>query len=120
MFNETLSNAFEPAIDTRMSCEIATVTIEADMKIGSVLRFTGGKYVFVAAANVGDSSAILFDRAASDETLANGDHELRVANKLGYAGAETISFKGTITAPQRVTADKALLDNSTIRVLPQQ
>jgi hypothetical protein len=91
-----------------------TVTVEAGMDIGSVLRLSAGKWVWVAAADVATlpaDVAILIEAGAGKDvpTLAAGDHSLTILFR-GPAGIADggMLFKGTaLSSPQKVTVNAA-------------
>ena len=90
--------------DLGYTVEEATVTIQAGMKMGAALELVGGKYIWVVAANVANTAAILVDPDAEGyvEELSAGDHTLVVAKR------------GTTIALNKVTlADST--DAATIR-----
>ncbi|AUR84685.1 hypothetical protein NVP1063O_018 [Vibrio phage 1.063.O._10N.261.45.C7] len=90
--------------DLGYTVEEVTVTIQAGMKMGAALELVGGKYIWVVAANVANTAAILVDPDAEGyvEELTAGDHTLVVAKR------------GTTIALNKVTLANST-DAATIR-----
>lgn len=92
-----------------------TVTVEAGMDIGAVLRLSAGKWVWVAAADVATlpaDVAVLIEGGAGKDvpTLAAGDYSLTILFR-GPAGVADagLKYKGVaLTAPQKLTVQAAL------------
>lgn len=88
----------------------ATVTIQAGMKSGSVLELSGGKYIWVVAANVANAVAVLADSDADVEGgLTAGDHTLNVIARDAGVAAQYLNFADTVTSGEVDTAKAALL-----------
>lgn len=103
--------------DLGYTVEEVVVTIAAGMKMGAALELTGGKYVWVEAANAANTNAILVDPAAEGyvEELAVGDHTLVVAkrgctinkNKITYAdGSDSAVVDAIAAAFEKAGANK--------------
>ena len=92
-----------------------TVTVEAGMDVGAVLRLAAGKWVWVAAADVAtlpaDVAVLVESGGAKDiPSLAAGDHQLAILFR-GPAGVADLGlkYKGVaLTAPQKLTVQAAL------------
>lgn len=90
--------------------DVATVTMQAGMKSGSVLEESGGKYIWVVAANAANAVAVLVDERADQETeLTAGDHELKVVARAAGVGREYLNYADAVDAGQKATAEAALL-----------
>ena len=91
--------------DLGYGVEEVTVTIEDGMEMGAALELVSGKYVWVVAANVANTSAVLIDTLAQGYVapLEAGDHTLVVAkrgatiNKLKLTLADSV-VEADITA----------------------
>lgn len=88
----------------------ATVTMQTGMKSGSVLELSGGKYIWVVAANVANAVAVLVDERADQETeLTAGDHTLKVVTRAAAVGREYLTYADAVTQGNKDTAEAALL-----------
>lgn len=69
--------------DLGYNTEEVTVTIEDGMKMGAALELVAGKYIWVVAANVANTVAVLVDPLAEgyEDDLEAGDHTLIVAKR---------------------------------------
>lgn len=98
------------SFDKRYPIDVATVTMEAGMKSGSVLELVAGKYVWVVAANAANAVAVLLDETADQETeLTAGDHTLKVIARDAGVGRDYLNYKDALNANQKATAEAALL-----------
>lgn len=102
---------------------VDTVTVEAGMDIGAVVQLEGGKYTWVAAADVAKLAAdvrIVVDQDTSG--TAAGDASLVTLSMAagGYAGVARggLLFKDTLTSGQIDTV-AAALNAKGIKVLTQ-
>lgn len=91
---------------------VDTVTIQAGMDVGAVLQLSGGKYVWVASADIATLNAdvrILIESEKDVTSLAAGDYSLVTLAK-GHAGVTTggLLFKDTPTAAELTTVYAAL------------
>lgn len=92
-----------------------TVTVEAGMDIGAVLRLNAGKWVWVAAADVATlpaDVAVLIEGGAGKDvpSLAAGDHSLTILYR-GPAGVADagLKYKGAaLSGAQKLTVQAAL------------
>lgn len=92
-----------------------TVTVEAGMDVGAVLRLSAGKWVWVAAADVATlptDVAILIESGAGRDvpTLTAGDYSLTILFR-GPAGVADggLLYKGAaLSSPQKATVNAAL------------
>jgi len=110
--SQYLSNVYiyGNSFDKGYPIDVATVTIEAGMKSGSVLELSGGKYIWVVAANAANAVAVLADESADQETeLTAGDHELKIVARGAGVGRDYLNYKDTLDANQKATAEAALL-----------
>lgn len=90
-----------------------TVTMEAGMDIGAVLRLSAGKWVWVAAADVATlpaDVAVLIETAKDVPFATAGDQQFAVLFRGPAAVADAgLLYKGTaLSAPQKVTVQAAL------------
>jgi len=87
-----------------------TVTIQAGMKSGSVLEVSGGKGVWLAAANAANATYVIVDtRADVDGGLSAGDHTLLVAARACGVGRNYLNYADAFDAGQLTTVESALL-----------
>lgn len=91
----------------------ATVTMEAGMDIGSVLRLSAGKWVWVAAADVASlpaDVAVLIETAADVTTAGTGDKQYTILYRGPSAVVDIgLMYKGTaLSGPQKLTVQAAL------------
>lgn len=92
-----------------------TVTVEAGMDIGAVLRLSAGKWVWVAAADVATlpaDVAVLIEGGAGKDvpSLVPGDYSLTILFR-GPAGVADLGLKykgAALSAGQKVTVQAAL------------
>ncbi len=104
--------AFEDLAHKGYSRKTVTVTVEAGMDIGAVLRLSSGKWVWVAAASVATLPAdvgVLIEAEKDVPTLAAGDHTLNILFR-GQCGVidKGLQFKDTLTSGQKATVHAAL------------
>jgi hypothetical protein len=91
----------------------ATVTMEAGMDVGSVLRLSAGKWVWVAAADVATlpaDVAVLIETAVDVLSGGTGDKSYTILYR-GPAGVVDagLIYKGTaLSGPQKLTVQAAL------------
>jgi hypothetical protein len=92
----------------------ATVTVEAGMDVGAVLRLASGKWAWVEAADVATLTAdvgVLIEAGfgADVPSLTAGDHSLTIMFR-GPAGVKTagLLYKDTLTTNQKATVQAAL------------
>lgn len=92
----------------------ATVTVEAGMDVGAVLKLASGKYTWVEADDVAtltDEVAVLIEAGFGKDvpTLTAGDHSLTLLVK-GPAGVKTagLLYKDTLTSNEKATVQAAL------------
>ncbi|MGZ8888041.1 MAG: hypothetical protein ACXW1D_00630 [Halobacteriota archaeon] len=90
-----------------------TVTVEAGMEVGAVLRLSAGKWVWVAAADVATlpaDVAVLIETGKNVTTLAAGDHQLAIMfqGPAGVADAGLLYKGAALSAPQKATVQAAL------------
>lgn len=92
---------------------VDTVTVQTGMDVGSVVQLSGGKYVWVAAADVATLNAdvrIVIDPAIA--TASAGDASLVTLGMpaRGVAGVAKggLKFKDTLSAGQLATVTAAL------------
>jgi len=70
--------------DAGYTVEEATVTYSTGMKTGAALELSGGKYIWVVAANVANTTGVLVDvRATGIETLTDATDYTMVVAKRG-------------------------------------
>lgn len=69
--------------DLGYSVEEVVVTIADGMTMGAALELSAGKYIWVVAANVANTVAVLVDPLAEGyvEALTAGDHTLVIAKR---------------------------------------
>lgn len=99
-----------------------TVTMEAGMDVGAVLRLSAGKWVWVAAADVATlpvDVAVLIETTKDVPSATAGDQQFTILFR-GPAGVVDLGmlYKGTaLTGGQKVTVQAALeLKGITTRV----
>lgn len=92
-----------------------TVTVEAGMDVGAVLRLNAGKWVWVAAADVASlpaDVAVLIESGAGKDvsTLAAGDYSLTILYRGPAAVADGgLKYKGAaLSGAQKLTVQAAL------------
>ena len=94
----------------------ATVTVEAGMDVGAVLRLSAGKWVWVAAADVATlpaDVAVLIEAGYGKDvpTLTAGDHQLTLLVRGPSAVVDAgLLYKGVaLSGAQKTTVQTALL-----------
>lgn len=91
----------------------ATVTMEAGMDVGAVLRLSAGKWVWVAAADVATlpaDVAVLIETAKDVPSATAGDQSFTILYR-GPAGVVDVGmlYKGAaLSGPQKLTVQAAL------------
>ncbi len=106
-----LAHEYEPGFG--YCRKTVTVTMEAGMEVGAVLRLSAGKWVWVAAADVATlpaDVAVLVETAKNVPVQAAGDQQFAVMFR-GPAGVADagLSFKGAaLSAGQKATVYAAL------------
>ena len=105
-----LAHEYEPGFG--YCRKTATVTMEAGMDIGSVLRLSAGKWVWVAAADVASlvaDVAVLIETATDVVYGGTGDKQYAIMFR-GPAGVvdKGLLYKDALSAPQKVTVQAAL------------
>jgi hypothetical protein len=105
-----LAHEYEPGFG--YCRKTVTVTMEAGMDIGSVLRLSAGKWVWVAAADVATlpaDVAVLIETATDVVYGGTGDKQYAVMFR-GPAGVvdKGLLYKDALTAPQAATVQAAL------------
>lgn len=96
--------------DKNYPIDEVTVTIQSGMASGAVLELSGGKYIWVVAANAANAVAVLADERADVEGgLAAGDHTLKIVARDAGIGQNYLTYGDTLSGPQQDTAEAALL-----------
>ena len=97
--------------DLGYTVDEVTVTIQDGMKMGAALELSGGKYIWVAAANVANTTAILIDPEAEgydqeNGVLPAGDYTLVVAKRGTTINLNKVTLSdSTDAATIRAAAD---------------
>lgn len=89
------------ASDAGYSFEEVTVTYSTGMEIGAALELDTGKYIWVVALNVANTSAVLIDvrATAGYETLVNGtDYTFVVARRGVTVNKNMLTLADSVVA----------------------
>ena len=86
----------------------ATVTMEAGMDVGAVLRLSAGKWVWVAAADVASlpaDVAVLIETVINVPSATAGDQQFTILFRgpAGVADAGLLYKGAALSAPQKAT-----------------
>lgn len=105
-----LAHEYEPGFG--YCRKTVTVTMEAGMEVGAVLRLDTGKWVWVKAADVATlpaDVAVLIETATDVTTGGTGDKQYAVMFR-GPAGVvdKGLLYKDALSAPQQATVQAAL------------
>jgi hypothetical protein len=105
-----LAHEYEPGFG--FCRKTATVTMEAGMDIGAVLRLNAGKWVWVAAADVASlpaDVAVLIETAVDVVYGGTGDKQYTILFRGPSAVVDKgLLYKDTLSSAQKTTVQTAL------------
>lgn len=95
--------------DLGYGVEEVTVTFQDTMKMGAALELVAGKYIWVVAANVANTVAVLVDPLAEgyETALVAGDHTLVVAKRGHTINKNKITLADSVVAADITAASVA-------------